>query len=380
MSGTAIAPEPPGVEAAGARDLEVHQFVPTLLARDAVGNHVLRTAHDLAALGAESRIWTGFIHPSLARRARPWQRFERARPRRGRRRLLLYQAASYSGGLADYLGEREEPAVVSYHNLTPEGFLAPYDGQAAHEMGLARAELRRLVAGTPVAVAASEFNAVDLREMGARRVHVIPPYLGPAFRGQPDRGTLDRLRSTRRGIDLLFVGRLSPNKGHADLVRLMAMIRAGIDPHARLFLVGSPGPRLYMNWLALVIERLAPESVVLTGPVPDTALAAYYAHADVFVCLSNHEGFGIPLVEAMRARVPVLAYDAGAVSETLAGAGALVRTRDPAVLAELVGRLAGDAELRDEMVRRQLVRAAEIESFPRGPALVAALLDALEAA
>lgn len=363
-----------------ARGLEVHQFVPTLLVRDAVGNHVLRTQRDLAELGAHADIWAGWVDPSLGGRARRWQRFERTRSKRGRRRILLYQAASYSGGMVDFLAGRADPTVVSYHNLTPASFLAPYDGSAAHDLALAMAELRRLVARTRVAVAASEFNAADLRRMGVERVHVIPPYVGLGFRGRPDQRTLERLRATRRGIDLVFVGRLSPNKGHADLVRLVATLRASIDPHARLFLVGSPGPRLYVDWIARLIDRVAPGAVVLTAGVSDAELAAYYAHADVFVCMSKHEGFCIPLVEAMRARLPVLAYQAGAVGDTLAGAGVLVRTREPPILAELVLRLARDDDLRAEICRRQLRRAAEIESFPRDRALVAALLDALEVA
>lgn len=362
--------------AAAARGLEVHQFVPSFAPRDAVGNHTMRTQQDLAAAGAEAAIWAGAVHPQLRREARNWNLFERARPSRGRRRALVYQAASYSGGLVDYLLERSEPRVISYHNLTPASFFAPYDGIAARELGLAGWELRRLAERTSVAVAASEFNAVDLRRLGVGRVHVIPPYLGPGFQGRPDRATLNGLRATRRGIDMIFVGRLSPNKGHAHLVRLLAMVRAGVDPEARLFLVGSAGPRLYMSWLTRVIDRLAPEGVVITGGVSDAQLQAYYEHADVFVCMSSHEGFGVPLVEAMRSRLPVLAYDAGAVGDTLGGAGLLVRTRDPVVLAELVARVARDGDLRRRLVERQLERAAELERFPRGAALIAALAEA----
>src|SRR5207237_6902141 len=113
-----------------------------------------------------------------------------------------------------------------------------------------------------------------------------------------------------------------------------------------------------------------------TGPVSDAALAAHYRHADAFVCLSEHEGFGVPLVEAMRAELPIVAYDAGAVGETLGGTGVLLRTVDPRAVAEVVARVAGDAALRPELTRRQLLRAAELESFPRDEAIVRALQSA----
>lgn len=362
-------------DAAG-RELEVHQFVPSFAPRDAVGNHVLRTHQDLIAAGAEAAVWAGAVHPQLRRQAYTWSQFDDTRRTRGRRRALIYQAASYSGGLVEYLVDRSEPRIISYHNLTPPSFFSIYDRAAARDLRLASTELRRLAERTRVAVAASEFNAIDLRQMGVARVHVIPPYLGPGFRGRADRGTLARLSATRRGIDMVFVGRLVPNKGHAHLVRLVATVRAGIDPNARLFLIGAPGPKLYMNWLARMIDRLAPCGVVMTGGVSEAQLAAYYQHADVFVCTSSHEGFGVPLVEAMRADLPVLAYDSGAVGDTLGGAGILVRTRDPVVLAELVARIVVDSDLRDALCRRQRDRAAELERFPRGQALIAALAEA----
>lgn len=359
-----------------ARALEVHQFVPALLPGDAVGNHVVATRRELAAEGVAASTWAGAIHPQLVREARSWNRFERSRPARGRRRVLLYQAASFSGGLADRLGRRDEPTVISYHNLTPPSYFAPYDGIAARELALAADELRRLAARTRVAIAASEFNAADLRGLGLERVHVVPPYLGRTIAASPDATILRALTGTHRGVDMVFVGRLTPNKGHAHLVRLLAVLRAGIDPHARLFLVGSPGPRLYVQWLERLIDRVAPDGVVLTGPVSEAGLAAHYRNADVFVCLSSHEGFGIPLVEAMRADVPVLAYDAGAVAETLGGAGVLVQTRRPTILAELVDRIARDPDLRAGLCRRQRERAAELEAFPRCRALLTALAEA----
>lgn len=359
--------------------LDVQQMVPSLLPRDAVGNHVLATRRGLRRAGARSAIWAGYVHPALRGQARPYEELPEFL-RGDRTPVILYEVASWSGGVAEFLLDRPEPKLLSYHNLTPPVFFSPYEAETAAWLRMAQTEVRRLSDHVRVAVAASEFNARDLRAHGVEDVHVIPPYLGPSLRARPDPGTLRRLRAEREGTELLFVGRLAPNKGQLHLIRLLSVLRAAVDPGARLLLVGAPGPPAYVLTLTRLIERLVPGSVVLAGQVSEAELAAYYAHADVFVCLSEHEGFCIPLVEAMRARVPVVAFSAGAVAETLGGAGVVLDTRDPAAVAEVVDRIAGDPDLRAKLCARQLQRARELEDFPRTPRLLEALTAAVEAA
>jgi glycosyltransferase involved in cell wall biosynthesis len=117
-------------------------------------------------------------------------------------------------------------------------------------------------------------------------------------------------------------------------------------------------------------EKLGSEGIAFTGSITEASLAAHYREADVYVCLSEHEGFGLPLIEAMRAGVPVVAYDAGAVAETLGGSAVLMRTLDPRVIAEVVARVASDEDLRKELIGRQYDRVAELENVPRDEAIV----------
>jgi glycosyltransferase involved in cell wall biosynthesis len=278
-----------------------------------------------------------------------------------------------SGGIVDFLLGRPEPKVINYHNLTPARFYEAYEPANAANLAVASRELRRLARQVRVAIADSEFNAADLREMGVEDVRVVPPYLSRGMRADPDPATLAALEAGRTGIDLLFVGRIVPNKAHQHLVRMMAAMRAAIDPGARLHVVGPPGPETYRRVLMGLVERLVPGGVVFTGAVSDAELAAHYRHADAYVSLSEHEGFGVPLVEAMRAELPIVAYDAGAVGETLGGTGVLLRTVDPTVVAEVVARVARDDVLRAELKARQLERAVELESFPRDEAIVRVL-------
>ncbi|MBO0728172.1 MAG: glycosyltransferase [Acidimicrobiaceae bacterium] len=353
--------------------LDVHQFVPVLLLLDAVGNHTLRTHQALQEAGIPSSIWSAMIDPGLRRSAAPVGDFQ-AEPRRtGTSRVLVYQAASESNGIVDLLLKNREPKVISYHNFTPAEYFDGLDDRVAASLRRGVLEVRRLAEQVRVAIAASDFNATELRGMGIEDVEVIPPYLGPGLQAEPDPTTLEWLRRTRQGIDLLFVGRVVPHKGHPHLIRVLAALRAAVDPKARLFLVGPPGPRKYMRSLRALAELVVGSGVYLVGGVTDAQLAAYYKHADVFVSMSEHEGFGIPLVEAMRAEIPIVAYDSSAVAETLGGAGITVRTTDPAIVAEVVAKVVRDEKLCQELRHRQLKRAAEVESCPRGQRIIEVL-------
>jgi glycosyltransferase involved in cell wall biosynthesis len=120
-------------------------------------------------------------------------------------------------------------------------------------------------------------------------------------------------------------------------------------------------------------EKLGNDGIAFTGSITEPTLAAHYREADVYVCLSEHEGFGLPLIEAMRAGLPVVAYDAGAVAETLGGSAVLMRTLDPRVVAEVICRVASDEDLRKDLIRRQYDRVAELEAVPRDEAIVACI-------
>jgi L-malate glycosyltransferase len=355
--------------------IHVHQFVPCLLPHDAVGNHTMETHRALRDAGLAADIWAVAVHPELSSLGRPFGEFPRHGTGSRGNPVLLYQAASVSSGMADFVRRRSEPKVMSYHNLTPSSFYDLFDPGAAAGLREAAEEVRRLAEHVTAVIAASEFNAKDLRSIGVRDVQVVPPYLGTG-RVPADPLTLAELHASKKGIDLLFVGRIVPNKAHVHLIRLVSVIRKLFDPGARLFLVGPPGPESYMCALTRVVDRLAPDAVVFTGPVSDSELAAHYQEADAFVCMSEHEGFGIPVVEAMRNGVPVVAYDAGAVAETLGGAGVLLATTDPMIVAEVVARVTYDAPLRAELLRQQQKRVTEIESFPRDERIVETLRKA----
>ncbi|MGI8563743.1 MAG: glycosyltransferase [Candidatus Dormibacter sp.] len=294
---------------------------------------------------------------------RHFQGWHPARASRGQ--ILLYQASTGSvDGMVEFLAAQPQPKTMHYHNITPSEFFRAYDEGAAASMERGRAELQLLAQTIKLAAADSEFNASELRELGVTNVHVIPPYVPPRLATEPNSKHLEWLQKTKRGMDLLFVGRVVPNKGHLNLLRVLAVIRRTIDPHARLFVVGGWALPAYTERLFRLRSRLQLEGVVFTGQVSDAVLAAHYRSADAFISMSEHEGYGLPLIEAMRFDLPVVAYDAAAVAETLGGAGVLLRTLDPLLAAEVLARLVQNQDLLSKVRAGQRARLAELDSLP----------------
>ena len=163
-------------------------------------------------------------------------------------------------------------------------------------------------------------------------------------------------------VNFLFVGRIAPNKKIEDHIRLAEVYKRNVDAYYRFIFVGRYDvvPRYYSMVRALMTEfRLLNDRFVFTGPIPDEELAIYYRHAAVYISLSEHEGFCVPLVEAMAADVPVLAYAAAAVPDTLAGAGVQFAPKDLEYAAELLGSLAFDDGLRADVIAGQRRRLAD---------------------
>lgn len=343
---------------------EVHQFLPSLGFRDAVGNHTLATAEALRAAGLSGGIWAEDVHPEYKRRGRPFIDYANQRSAKRGGNVLLYQASTGTNGMVEFLLSRPERQLLYYHNITPPSFIEPYDPASAVVLERGREELKQLAERVHHAMANSEYSANELRDLGVETVDVFPPYTS-ALDAEPSSSHSRYLSTTKRGIDLLFVGRIVPNKGHAHLLRAFAALRAWAPAPPRLFVAGSWGPSPYMEMLGQLRDRLGPDGVVFTGSITAPVLASHYREADVFVCLSEHEGFCVPLLEAMRAGTPIVAYDGGAVAETLGGAGVLLRTLDPLVVAEVIHRVATDEELARKLVERQHDRLAELDRIPR---------------
>ncbi len=338
----------------------VHQFVPTY-EPGAVGAHLAQVQRLLRDRGYESDVFTEHLHPSLAGRARPFAEYGREVPA-GRDDVLLYQSAIGSV-VGDFVLGRTEPLVINHHNITPIEYFAAWDPDIIWGLQWGFQQLEALAPRTRLAIAVSEFNRADLVDLGYTDTAVVPILLDPGeLLAEPDPDVAARLAAARSagGAQWLFVGRVAPNKAQHDLVKAFALYRRVYDPQARLQIVGGPASASYWGALERFVRVLGiGDAVSLTGAVPSGGLAAEYANADVFVCMSEHEGFCVPLLEAMLARVPIVAFAAAAVPETLGDAGVLLAEKSAATVAAAVHRVLTDAPLRDRLVAAGTDRVQE---------------------
>jgi L-malate glycosyltransferase len=341
--------------------MRVDQVIPSLASRDAIGVHTLNLRDGLRAAGMESDVYYGSFTPDVAHEGRPVTELGRS----GRGRWLLYQA-SIGSPVYDILATRPEPKLVNYHNITPASLLRDWEPNVAYEVALGRTQLARLAAQSRFAVADSAFNESELHALGYEGTAVVPLLIDMAAKSDvPDAALTTRLRdrkSRQGGADLLYVGKISPHKAPHDLVKMLEVLRRLYDPAARLHLVGSPLGETYEPALRAFVSELGLEDAVnLAGSVTGAELEAYYRAADVFVSASDHEGFCVPLGEAMGHGVPIVAYGVTAVPETVAGAGLALPDKSPVVFAAAVGRVLSDPELHSVLARAGLARAAAFD-------------------
>lgn len=245
--------------------------------------------------------------------------------------------------------------AILYHNFTPPEYFEPVNPHIARMLRQTVTQIRSLAGVASVVLADSRFNAVQLEAYGYRGVSVFPVILD-FTRFEDDSGTLPRnLRGDGR-LRILFVGRGAPNKRLEDLLLAFAYYRRYVDPNSQLVHVGSfAGTERYRALLAAMQKELGldPYAVIFTGSLPQPSLNAVYRSSHLFLCMSEHEGFCIPLLESMYYGIPVMAHAAGAIPETLGGAGVLFYQKDFPAIAELMGRLNRDLELRSAVLRAQ---------------------------
>ena len=249
------------------------------------------------------------------------------RDRVGPDTVCLYHF-SIGSAASRYIFHAPDRLVIRYHNITPGRFFAPFMPHLARQVEDGRRQLALFAERSELGLGVSEFNRRELESAGYRRTGVFPifPALGAR---RPARPVLRRMFHDGR-TNLLFVGRVICNKKIEDLLRMFAVYQRYLDPKSRLLVVGDTwGYEAYYLPLERMARELGLEEVVFTGQVEDDELPELYALADAFVGLSEHEGFCVPLSEAMSFGVPVLAYDAGAVAETLDGGGVLLKDKRP---------------------------------------------------
>ncbi len=325
----------------------VHQFHSGSAVNDAITNALLLLRTQLRLMGYRSDVFVEHRDPLLQGELRLASEL----PSHGDYVLILH----HSMGFDAYNRIVALPAtkILMYHNITPpELFAGQPDIQRYAALG--RAQLADMRGRVVSALADSEYNAIELRALGFPDVAACTLLFDlDALRVAPP----SRVADTTKPFTILFVGRIVPSKGQLDLLEAFAAWRSRDDARpSRLVLVGrwDGAGQTYMEAIRARIGQLGLDSsVVLTGLIDDDALRAHFAEADLYVSLSHHEGFGVPLVEASARGIPVLAWPAGAVGYTLDVAAGLLHTRDPDGVAQRIAELADDADRRAALAAAQ---------------------------
>jgi L-malate glycosyltransferase len=336
--------------------VRVDQWVPALHRGDAIGDSARLMRDAFRRWGHTADVYALELDEDLSGDGRPWSDW---RAGGADDVVILHYAlpSPLSAALQRHAGRR----VLLHHNVTPAHFFARYDPEMVHICTLGRTELAGLAAHADLALGDSEFNRRELEEAGFPRTGVLPIYLDfERYRERPNPVLRHLLDDGRTNV--LFVGRIAPNKRQDDLVRMASYWKRFIGPDVRLLLVGKlPRRRHYFDALQSLAyeEHFTPWEVLLPGHVAHDDLLAYYASAHVFVSASDHEGFGVPLVESMLMDVPVVAYRTTAVGDTLGDAGIQFGEKRRDVMAEAAHAVARAGPLRAGVLARQRVRVRD---------------------
>ncbi|MEI6971338.1 MAG: glycosyltransferase [bacterium] len=323
---------------------------------DAISTEAVILQGMLRKWGFESEIFVeaGRVSPPMRPRARRLDEYVDSA-----QNILIhhYSIASPAAELFCRVAGRK---IMVYHNITPAEFFDGYDDGIARQLREARDSLKRVVDCSNAVWAVSRFDAAELEAIGARDVKVFPLLFSiDQFNVTPDPNVFKKIAAPLRNI--LCVGRIAPNKCIEELILAFSWYNKCLDRYSRLLIVGSErtAPRYYLM-LRMLVRELDVQNVCFEHFASPAGLPAYYDIADVFVSTSRHEGYCLPLIEAMSREVPVIARNTGGIPEALDGAGIMYDDLAPEELAQLIHRLATDKEMNRtvlESQRRRIERA-----------------------
>lgn len=334
----------------------INQWVPAAHDGDAIGDSARRVRDMLRAAGHDADVYALTIDDGLRDDVRP---FGDDAARRGDLTIFHYALPS---PMTAAFASLPHARVLQYHNITPARFFAPYDPGRFRLAVLGRQDLATLVGHVDLALGDSEYNRRELEAMGFSSTGVMPIAVNTMrWANAPTRPALARVLDDGLA-NILFVGRIVPNKKIDDHIRLAEHYKRYVDSSYRFIFVGryDAVPRYYAAIRALINEYDMPsERFWFTGNIPVEDLATYYRMASAYVSLSEHEGFCVPLIEAMATDVPILAYAAAAVPETMGSSGIQFAPKDLEYAAEVLGLLVYDDDLRSAVLAGQRRRLAD---------------------
>lgn len=323
---------------------------------DAVSNDAIEIRGALRRMGYDSEIFAKYIHPKVSKFVKPLKKYKKSPEN-----IVIYHFSLAGLDVTEFVKTLSDIKILIYHNITPNDYFININDELYTMCRIGRDELKTLSKIAQIALGVSEYNKNELDINGFKNTGVLPILLDYSkYDLRPDKAVMEKFDDGF--INLLFVGRISPNKKQEDLIKAFYYYKK-INPKSRLFLAGSyKGMEKYFNPLQAMVKRLSLKDVIFTGEVSFEEMIAYYRLSDIFLCMSEHEGFCVPLVESMYFKIPIIAYNSTAVPFTLANSGLLVNEKRYDEIAEMINLVIQDESLRNKIIKVQNERLKDFES------------------
>ena len=328
--------------------MRVDQWLPAVHRGDAVGDEAFRIRSVLRNKGIESDVFALTVDEDVESEVYPFGKIDSFSPDV----TILHFALASS--LTEAFVETKGKKILIYHNITPSSFFVGYDDELVRIAEAGIKELATLPEFVDLALGDSEFNREQLQSLGFKRTGVLPILMDfDGFLNGPAGCVMENMLNDGRA-NFLFVGRVYPNKKFEDLAKLAYFYKKFISEDFRFILVGKAGRmERYQQSVQALADRwgLGPSEFLFVGHLSWEDLLACYRFSDVFISMSEHEGFGVPLVESMLTGLPIMAFAKTAVPDTLGDAGILFREKEYGMLAEMAYLLTFDENLRQAVVK-----------------------------
>jgi len=330
--------------------VEVHQFATSLTYGDAISDEILEIQKVLRERGYNSEIFIRFYDPRMARYIKDYREYRKFSSPRN---VVIFHF-SISSPVSKMFFRIPDKKIMIYHNITPHEYFLDSHRILTRECYKGRLEMRLFVDKVDLALGDSGFNRQELEEVGYPKTGVLPLLLDFKKFDREEDPVCQQVFSNGKAT-IIFVGRLIPNKKYEDLIKTFYFYKKYFNRSSQLILVGDyRGLERYYAALQSLVKRLELSDVYFTGHVELRELVSFYKLSHIYLSLSEHEGFGVPLLESFYMGIPVIAYAAGAVEETMNSGGILLRRKDFFKTAALMDTVMKDRSLRDRIIRAQL--------------------------
>lgn len=333
--------------------MQIHQILPTLSPGDAIGNEVLEIRKILRSWGYISDIYAQNIHSDMIKFARTYTEYKKISSLKN---ILIFHF-SIGSEVSEFVKNLRDIKIIIYHNITPPNYFYGINDTLARLLINGRKELKEFSNITNLALGVSEYSENELKKFGFENTGVLPIILDfDTYNQEPDKKILNRFDQDN-WVNIIFVGRLTPHKMQEDIIKIFYYYNKFIEQKSRLILVGSyNGVEKYREYLMSMVKQLNLDNVHITGQINLRELLAYYRIADVFISMSEHEGFCVPILESMYFDVPIVAYKSSAIPYTLENAGIIVNKKNYIAIAEMINLLVDDGELQKNIIQKQRER------------------------